>query len=128
MAYVSDESGRREVYVTPYPGPGSRWQVSTEGGTHPLWNPNGRELFYRNGDKIMAVSLSDSPRFTASKPQLLFEGPFAYGAGTTIPNFTVSLNGQEFVMVRVAPGQEARIHVVVNWFEELRRTMAGSAK
>jgi serine/threonine-protein kinase len=127
MAYVSDESGRREVYVTTYPQPGSRWQVSTEGGTHPLWNPNGRELFYRNGDKIMAVTLSESPRFTASKPQLLFEGPFAFGAGTTIPNFSVTRDGQNFVMVRVAPGQEARIHVVVNWFEELRQSLARTA-
>jgi Tol biopolymer transport system component len=120
MAYVSDASGRREVYVTPYPEQGSRWQVSTDGGTHPLWNPNGRELFYRNGDKIMAVTISESPHFTASKPLLLFEGAFAYGAGTTIPNFSVTRDGQNFVMVRVPPGQEARIHVVVNWFEELR--------
>jgi Tol biopolymer transport system component len=128
MAYVSDESGRREVYVTPYPGPESRWQVSTEGGTHPLWNPSGGELFYRNGNKIMSVGVSESPRFAASKPQLLFEGPYAYGAGTTIPNFTVSRDGKEFVMVRVAPGQEARIHVVVNWFEELRGMMAAAPK
>ncbi|MGH9581066.1 MAG: hypothetical protein ACRD2R_08735, partial [Terriglobales bacterium] len=98
------------------------------GGTHPLWNPSGRELFYRNGDKIMAISFSESPSFAASKPQLLFEGPFAYGAGTTIPNFSVTRDGQEFVMVRVIPGQEARIHVVVNWFEELRRATGGTTK
>jgi Tol biopolymer transport system component/predicted Ser/Thr protein kinase len=50
LAYVSDESGRFEIYVQPYPGPGGKWQISTEGGTEPMWNPNGRELFYRSGD------------------------------------------------------------------------------
>ena len=53
LAYISDESGRYEIYVQPYPGPGGKWQISTEGGTEPVWNPNGRELFYRSGDKMM---------------------------------------------------------------------------
>ena len=48
LAYISDESGRFEIYVQPYPGPGGKWQISTEGGTEPVWNPNGRELFYRS--------------------------------------------------------------------------------
>jgi eukaryotic-like serine/threonine-protein kinase len=58
LAYMSNESGRYEVYVQPYPGPGGKWQISTEGGTEPIWNPNGRELFYRSGDKMMAVEIT----------------------------------------------------------------------
>jgi eukaryotic-like serine/threonine-protein kinase len=55
LAYVSDESGRYEIYVQLYLGPGGKWQISTEGGTEPVWNRNLRELFYRSGDKMMAV-------------------------------------------------------------------------
>ena len=71
LAYVSDESGRPEIYVQPYPGPGGKWQISTEGGTEPVWNPNGRELFYRSGDKMMAVDIATQPSFAAGKPRVL---------------------------------------------------------
>ena len=63
LAYISDESGRYEIYVQPYPGPGGKWQISTEGGTEPVWNRNGRELFYRSGDKMMAVDIATQPEF-----------------------------------------------------------------
>ena len=76
LAYISDESGRYEIYVQPYPGPGGKWQISTEGGTEPVWNPNGRELFYRSGDKMMAVDIATQPSFAAGKPRMLFEGPY----------------------------------------------------
>src|ERR1700676_5576985 len=63
LAYISDESGRFEVYVQSYPGPGGKWQISTEGGTEPVWTRNGRELFYRSGDKMMAVDVATQPGF-----------------------------------------------------------------
>ena len=72
VAYVSDESGRQEIYVQPYPGPGGKSLISTDGGTEPLWNPNGRELFYRNGNKFMAVEIATRPVFAAGKPEELF--------------------------------------------------------
>jgi Tol biopolymer transport system component len=124
MAYVSDETGQREVYVTPYPGPGSRTQVSAVGGTHPQWNSNGRELFYRNGNRFMSVTITESPQIGASTPQLLFEGSFTFGSSITLPNYSVSRDGQRFAMIRDVPGKETRINVVVNWFEELRRAIA----
>ncbi|MDR3722704.1 MAG: protein kinase [Candidatus Acidoferrales bacterium] len=74
LAYVSDESGRFEIYVQPYPGPGGKWQISTDGGTEPVWNRNGRELFYRSGDKMMAAAVATQPSFFAGKPRMLFEG------------------------------------------------------
>ena len=58
MAYVSNESGQFEVYVRPYPGPDRKVPVSTQGGTHPKWNPNNKELFYRIGNRMMAVDVS----------------------------------------------------------------------
>jgi hypothetical protein len=56
---------RRKIHVQSYPGPGGKWQISTEGGTEPVWNRNGRELFYRNGDKIIAVDIATQPSFVA---------------------------------------------------------------
>ena len=73
LAYVSDESGRYEIYVQPYPGPGGKWQISTEGGTEPVWNPNGRELFYRSGNKMMAVDVRRS-RASGGQAPMLFRG------------------------------------------------------
>ncbi len=64
MAYTSDESGRNEIYVQPYPGPGGKWQISSEGGTEPVWNGNGGELFYRSGDKMMAVGIDHAAEFS----------------------------------------------------------------
>ncbi len=71
LAYISEESGGLQVYVQPYPGPGGKWQVSTAGGNFPQWNPNSRELFYRNGDTTMVVDVTTSPTFSAGKPRVL---------------------------------------------------------
>ncbi len=58
LAYGSDESGRQEVYVQPYPGPGGKWQISTDGGSEPVWNRNGREIFYRSGPRMFSVPVT----------------------------------------------------------------------
>ena len=76
MAYASDESGRWEVYVRPYPGPGAKYPISTDGGSEPVWNPSGHELFYRTGNRLMAVDVSGASGFSAGKPKVLFEGPW----------------------------------------------------
>jgi len=130
LTYVSNESGRYEIYVQPYPGPGGKWQISTEGGTEPTWNPNGRELFYRNGNKMMAVDIVMQPSFAAGKPRVLFEGRYELSPATT-PNYDVSLDGQRFLMLK--PNEQeasppARINVVLNWFEELKRRVPPEKK
>ncbi|HEV3140451.1 MAG TPA: hypothetical protein VGY57_08055, partial [Vicinamibacterales bacterium] len=73
IAYVSDESGRFEIYVRPFPGPGEKWPISLEGGNEPVWPRAGRQLFYRAGDAMMAVDIETSPAFSAGKPRKLFE-------------------------------------------------------
>jgi hypothetical protein len=72
----SNESGRNEVYVQPYPGPGGKRQISTDGGTSPVWAGNGTELFYRNGDAMMTVGVATGSRFSVATPRLLFRGPY----------------------------------------------------
>src|SRR5262249_27271665 len=76
LAYESDESGTAEVWAQPYPGPADqRQQLSVGGGSNPQWNPNGRELFYRNGDKTMVVDVTTTGTFTKSAPRVLYQGP-----------------------------------------------------
>jgi Tol biopolymer transport system component len=130
LAYVSNESGHSEIYVQPYPGPGGKWQISTEGGTEPVWNPNGRELFYRQGDKMMAVDVARQPSFSAGKPRMLFAGPYE-PSPLSAPNYDVSPDGQRFLMVKPSEQAEAaptQINLVLNWFEELKRRVPAGIK
>src|SRR6266540_1230343 len=94
-AYASEESGRREIYVQAYPGPGGRWQISSDGGNEPLWSANGHDLFYRSGDRMMDVDISTEGEFVAGKPRPLFEGSYALaGGGYVRANYDVSPDGQ----------------------------------
>ncbi len=117
FAYVSDESGRPEVYVRPFPGPGGRWQVSADGGTEPRWCPTGREIFYRSGDKMMAVAVRTQSVFAVGERVALFEG--RYGASQLRAQYDVTPDGQSFVMVK--PERETEdVVVLLNWFAQLR--------
>jgi Tol biopolymer transport system component len=123
IAYVSNESGRYEIYVQPYPGPGGKWQISTDGGEMPAWNPKGRELFYRNGDKQMAVEITTQPAFAAGSPKVLFEKRYERTTGPG-PNYTVAPDGQRFLMIKASDQPQSsatQINVVLNWFEELKQ-------
>ena len=125
MAYPSDESGsgRQEIYVRPYPGPGAKWQISTEGGTEPVWNPNGRELFYRSGNAMMAVAVTSKPAFAASRPRVLFTGNYVLSS-VTYPNYDVSRDGRRFLMIQRSAQEQTtptQIVAVLNWFDELKR-------
>jgi serine/threonine protein kinase/Tol biopolymer transport system component len=130
LAYISDESGRYEIYVQPYPGPGGKWQISTEGGTEPVWNPNGRELFYRSGDKMMAVDIATQPGFAAGTPRMLFERRYE-PAPFPAANYDVSSDGQRFLMLKSIEQEQAaptQINVVLNWFEELKQKVPPGKK
>jgi Tol biopolymer transport system component len=129
LAYISNESGRDEIYVQPYPGPGGKRQISTEGGTEPVWNPNGRELFYRAGNKMMAVAVTTEPTFSAGKPKMLFEGPYV-PTPRSFPDYDVSPDGQRFLMLKPSEQSQAlaQINVVQNWFEELKRRVPAETK
>jgi serine/threonine-protein kinase len=123
LAYVSDESGRDEIYVRPFPDMNTEWSISTDGGTEPLWSSDGTELFYRHNDQMMAVSISTKPSFTPGRPNLLFEGTYLRtDASYPRTAYDVSANGERFVMLRPAEGAApGQINVVLNWFEELNR-------
>jgi serine/threonine-protein kinase len=118
IAYVSRESGQADVYVRPYPGPAERTLVSTRGGDEPAWNPNGRELFYREAGRMMAVPIQSGSEFSAGAPEALFEGPFE--PGNEFVNYDVTRDGQRFLMIRGPETAPLQIVVVPDWFEELQ--------
>jgi serine/threonine-protein kinase len=133
IAYDSDESGRPEVYVAPYPALEPRERISTDGGLHPLWARDGRELYYRMGTspeemeqrflgqktRVMAVSIETKPEFKPGQPRMLFEGPY-FESGHDI---AVTPDGKGFVLIRENDTQAGprEIEVVVNWPEELKQ-------
>ena len=121
LAYVSNESGRNEVYVRPHPGPGEKVTISTDGGNEPLWAHDARQLFYRNGDAVFAVDVQATPILSAGKPRKLFEKD--YERTTTLwPNYDVAPDGRRFLMIRTLDDKgPAQIDVVLNWVDELKQ-------
>jgi serine/threonine-protein kinase len=121
LAYDGDESGRWEVYLRAFPGAGSKWQISNEGGYYPMWARNGRQLFYRWKDQVWIVDVQTGTTFSAGKPRLLLEQP-GYGMF-----FDVSPDGQRLLMVKLderKPQPVTEMILVQNWFEELKRLCA----
>ena len=123
LAYTSDESGRSEIYVRPFPEVDEgRWQVSTNGGTEAAWAVDGHELFYRNGDKMMRVEVAATSAFAHKPPQVLFEGRYDTHRNR---NYDVARDGRFLMVKDVTPPNQAsaRKHLVLvqNWLEELER-------
>ncbi len=121
MAYQSDESDQWEIYVRPFPEVNEgKWKVSNNGGSEPGWAPDGRELFYRDGDRMMVVPIRTEPSFSSGIPKVVFEGSYLAGGSR---QYDVSSDGQRFLMIKEG-GEEGnelttKIVVVQNWSEEL---------
>jgi serine/threonine-protein kinase len=123
LAYTSDESKRYEVYVRPFPGPGTKYPVSSEGGVQPLWARDGRQLFYRWEDQVWVVDIRTDGAFATSKPRLLFNHPGYYISGP-IRSYDLSFDGQRFLMMKLeqrTPSPVTEMILVQSWFEELKR-------
>ncbi len=129
LAYASNESGRGEVYVRPLSGAG-REQVSTEGGIHPAWSRDGRELFYRSDGRMMVVEVTTAPAIRFSKPQRLFVMDSTAVSPYDVADYDVSADGKRFVALRTEPRDplEFQPRVVLNWFEELKAKVPAEAK
>jgi len=120
VAYVSDESGRNEVYAIPFSGKGDRVPISIDGGTGPVWSRNSSELFYRAGDDLMSVQVrSTSPLVLGERKKLLDVSAFEPGY---FHDFDVSADGTRFLFIRSEPNaRPTSLNVIVNWFPELER-------
>ncbi len=123
MVYDSDESGRTEVYVRPFPNvEDGKWQISNGGGTVPVWGPKDQELFYLKGDAMMVVRYETEPTFSVGNPKVLFTGRYITDPGQ---QYDISPDGQKFLMMKAAEQTEAsaphELIIILNWFEELKR-------
>jgi eukaryotic-like serine/threonine-protein kinase len=134
IAYVSNESGRNQVYVLPFPTGGGSVPISNEGGTEPLWARDGKQLFYRSVGKdtaqglsqVWVVDVNTEAGFSASKPRRVFEHP-GYAGASPIRNWDISLDGQRFLMVQTEERKSeplTEMVLVQNWSEELKRPPA----
>ncbi len=123
LAYISSPgSDISTVYVTRYPQPGGRQQVSTDSGTAPVWAPDGRTLYYRNGNRMMATSITTYPALSVGTPRLLFEGQYLSSPSTNPRCYDLAPDGKRFVMIRgEGESRPNELQVVLNWFDEVKR-------
>jgi DNA-binding SARP family transcriptional activator/Tol biopolymer transport system component len=122
LAYCSNESGKNEIYVVPFPNTSAgKWPISTGGGTEPLWSHRGTELFYRDASgNLVAVEVNTNPTFSVGRTTVLFPAA-GYTSRPFTPQYAVALDDRRFLMVRpVGSGSPDNIIVVDNWFEELK--------
>jgi Tol biopolymer transport system component len=136
LAYTSDESGRLEVYVQPWPGPGPRQQVSVDGGWSPAWNPSGREIFFLSQSvpgprfcrAMMVVDVKLEPTLQLGRPRTLFEWAGRCPLSAPIRSYDVAPDGQRFFKTQGLPAPEeapvTHIHLVQNWLEEVKARAA----
>ena len=120
VAYHSNVSGdTRQIFIQPFPGPGGRRQISTNGGRSPRWSPTGGEIFFQDlaGRAMMAVEVQTDPEIEVGIPEVLFEWGFT---GRALPNWDITPDGERFVMVSGEPPGH-QINFVLNWFEEIER-------
>jgi Tol biopolymer transport system component len=125
VAYTSDESSVDEVYVRAFPEPTGRWQISVNGGTEPQWSRDGRTLFYRTADSLVAVDVRSGPTLEVGQRRSLFAA--SYQRSAQHADYDVSPDGSQFVFVKSGP-DAANLVVVINWFDDLRRRMTGSSQ
>ena len=123
VVYVSDATGRYEIYVTSFPERKGTWQISTDGGREPFWSADGREIFYRSGDNMMTVQVQLENGFRHVAPALLFRSFYDGQLGTAgLPNYDVSQDGQHFLMTRSSELnlKTTAVQVIMNWANSLR--------
>ena len=129
LAYASNETGRFEVYVRPFPGGDPVHRVSTAGGGAPVWSPDGQQLFFRvSGEDrsrgIMVVDVTADATFTRSQPRVLFESR-QFSGSTPVRSYDVAPDGQRFVMGTSFSAVEQEpvtsVNLIQNWFTELER-------
>jgi dipeptidyl aminopeptidase/acylaminoacyl peptidase len=123
VAFMSDESGRNEIYVSDFPKRTNKWQISANGGNGPRWKHE-KEIFYAEGSKLITVSVATRPTFSPGAPAALFEKRSVQSL-----QYDVSPGGKRFVVLDRPSGEPPlSIHVVHNWFEEFRVQQRGQAK
>ena len=116
LAFVSDYSGNDEVYVTTFPTPGGRSQVSVQGGNSPVWAPDGKTLYYFEGNALIAASVETTPRFRVTGRKTVLHGDFLTYRWSRM--YDIDPSGKRFVLIQMPT--TGNVEVVTHWFDELR--------
>ncbi len=127
LAHTSNESGRYEVYVRPFPGPGPRIQISDAGGGQPVWSEDGGRLFYRTDQAIVAADIAvdgSGGSLSVTAREQLFEGDFYGSVGRPEATYDVHPDGRRFVLARAVNRGGTRIVLWMDWLEELKDQLA----
>jgi Tol biopolymer transport system component len=129
IAYQAAVSSRQEIFVSPFPGPGPRQQVSTGGGTEPLWSRDGHELLFQNGAQLMGVTVTPGSAWSSTSPRVINEGRFLRSInGNTC--WTISKDGSQFLRIQMVEPERAITHIdlVLNWFSEVKQQVSRDVK
>jgi serine/threonine-protein kinase len=120
ITYTSDESGREDVYLRPFPGKGAKILVSKSGGSSSKWSPDGKSIYYVSQNKMMRVAVSYDQELSISTPETLFEGDFFLGG---MYNYDISPDGEKFIMIydKYENRNAQTYRIILNWFDELER-------
>ena len=113
IAYESEESGRREIYVRPSPGSGALWTISTAGGSHPLWSPDGRQIWFRRGAEVYSAAIRFEPSLEIARPESRFHGVDA-------PGHTLAIDDGGYWILEPQVPTEPALTFIVNWMAERR--------
>jgi len=120
LAYVSNVTGREEIWVRSYPNPGPPIRISANGGAEPIWGVEDGEILFYQGYKMMAATVETEPEFRLEGVEMLFEENY-YHNRTTDGSYDIGLDGRFLFSKPIGDGPANDIRVVLNWFEELKR-------
>ena len=123
LAFISDDTGRAELYVVPFGANQPRWQVSRGGAREAMWSRDGHELFYRDGNRMLTVKVAGTKTFSPGPPEVLFEHEYFQAGGPGIFNYDVAPDGQRFLMLKRADDRGARLTVVQGLTQLIRQHM-----
>jgi len=123
IAYESEETGRSDIFVKPYPGPGQKVAVSSDGGREPLWSPDGSELFYRSRDKVVAAKIQSQPQFKVIDTQVLFDDE--YYSCALCRTYDIGPDGRFLMLYDPKNSVRPKIHVIVNWRKGFEHRVPG---
>ncbi|HUD71136.1 MAG TPA: hypothetical protein VMQ62_04165, partial [Dongiaceae bacterium] len=128
VAFVSDESGRNEIYVASADGSGGKTRISTAGGTEPRWSRDGRAVFYRSGDDLMSVALASGNDPHAQPPRTILSDPAMLPGWSNYVNYDVAADGRRFAIIEGADPRTTPLQVILNFTEELKRRVPTGAR
>ena len=125
LVYTSDDSGRMDVYLRRFEDASRRWPISTMGGLHPVWSRDGRRVYYRSNQQLMAVDITLGPEVKLSAPRVVFDRRYEFGPNISQPNYSLHPVDHRLLMVKPDPSAQS-LQLILNWRGLIKRSPAGA--